>query len=84
MSDQATPPSRPSSDTIPTPAAQEGTELRPAGPYVGRPLDGSQYLDVVEEQNYADRRPSAEEQRPRFSYLHPQAPQKTGDAPPKP
>lgn len=42
----------------------------PGGPFAGRPLDGSQYIDVVEEQEYADRRPTAEEQRPRFSYLH--------------
>jgi hypothetical protein len=42
----------------------------PASPFAGRPLDGSQYVDVVEEQEYADRRPTAEEQRPRFSYLH--------------
>lgn len=42
----------------------------PVSPFAGRPLDGSQYLDVVEEQEYADRRPTAEEQRPRFSYLH--------------
>lgn len=38
-------------------------------PFAGHPLDGSQYMDVVEEQEYADRRPTAEEQRPRFSYL---------------
>lgn len=42
----------------------------PASPFAGRPLDGSQYIDVVEEQEYADRRPTTEEQRPRFSYLH--------------
>lgn len=42
----------------------------PASPFAGRPLDGSQYIDVVEEQEYADRRPTEEEQRPRFSYLH--------------
>ncbi|HYC42864.1 MAG TPA: hypothetical protein VEB70_07740 [Noviherbaspirillum sp.] len=42
----------------------------PVSPFAGRPLDGSQYIDVVEEQEYADRRPTAEEQRPRFSYLH--------------
>ena len=42
----------------------------PSSPFAGRPLDGSQYIDVVEEQEYADRRPTAEEQRPRFSYLH--------------
>lgn len=37
--------------------------------YAGKPLDGSQYVDVVEEQEYADRRPSPEEQKPRFAYL---------------
>lgn len=37
--------------------------------FAGKPLDGSQYIDVIEEQEYADRRPSAEEQKPRFSYL---------------
>ncbi len=36
----------------------------PAGPYAGKPLDGSQYIDVVEEQEYADRRPTPEEQKP--------------------
>lgn len=40
-----------------------------ASGYAGKPLDGSQYVDVIEEQEYADRRPSAEEQKPRFSYL---------------
>ncbi len=44
----------------------------PASPFAGRPMDGSQYVDVVEEQEYADRRPTAEEQRPRFSYMKPQ------------
>ncbi len=39
-------------------------------PYAGKPLDGSQYLDVIEEQEYADRRPTQEEQKPRFSYVH--------------
>lgn len=78
-----TTPSRPSSDTVPVSPAQEDQGLRPAGPYVGRPLDGSQYLDVVEEQEYADRRPSAEEQRPRFSYLHPQPQPRSKDAPRK-
>ncbi len=43
-------------------------------PYAGRPLDGSQYLDVIEEQEYAERRPTQEEQRPRFSFLHRQEP----------
>lgn len=32
--------------------------------YVGKPLDGSQYHDVVEEQVYADKRPTPEEQKP--------------------
>lgn len=32
-------------------------------PHVGRPLDGSEYLDVVEEQTYADKPPSVEERR---------------------
>ncbi|MDB5798322.1 MAG: hypothetical protein JWP36_2224 [Paucimonas sp.] len=32
-------------------------------PHVGRPLDGSEYLDVVEEQAYADRPPSPEERK---------------------
>ena len=48
----------------PTPPATSG--------YVGRPLDGSQYIDVIEEQEYADRRASPEEEKPRFSYLHQQ------------
>jgi hypothetical protein len=38
-------------------------------PYAGKPLDGSQYLDVIEEQEYAERRPTADEQKPLFSYL---------------
>ena len=46
------------------------TKNVPSSPFAGRPLDGSQYIDVVEEQEYADRRPTAEEQRPRFSYMH--------------
>lgn len=36
----------------------------PAGGWVGKPLDGSQYIDVIEEQEYADRRPTPEEQKP--------------------
>lgn len=42
----------------------------PSSPFAGRPMDGSQYIDVIEEQEYADRRPTAEEQRPRYSYMH--------------
>lgn len=46
---------------------------RPApGPYAGKPLDGSQYHDVIDEQQYADQRPTPEEQQPRFSYEHKQ------------
>jgi hypothetical protein len=40
-------------------------------PFAGKPLDGSQYLEVIEEQAYADQRPSAAEQKPRYSYLNP-------------
>lgn len=39
------------------------TETQPGDglPHVGRALDGSEYLDVVEEQQYADQRPSPAE-----------------------
>ena len=57
-------------------AADETKVPAPHGPYAGRPLDGSQYLDVVEEQEYAERRPTPEEQRPRFSYLHKDEPKR--------
>ncbi|WP_151638379.1 hypothetical protein [Noviherbaspirillum aerium] len=60
----------PSSDTAKEAAHQPDPEMKtPPGPYVGRPLDGSQYIDVVEEQEYADRPPTREEQQPRYSYL---------------
>lgn len=49
-------------------AASSDKQQTAGGPYVGRPLDGSQYLEVVEEQEYADRRPTEEEQQPRYSY----------------
>lgn len=39
------------------------------GTAICKPIDGSQYLEVIEEQEYADRRPTPEEQKPRFSYL---------------
>ncbi len=39
------------------------TESGDGIPHVGRPLDGSEYLNVVEEQQYADRPPSVEERR---------------------
>ncbi len=45
------------------------------GSFVGKPLDGSQYIDVIEEQEYAEQRPTPEEQKPRFSYLHGEKPQ---------
>ena len=53
-----------------TNAQKVATQNIPVSPFAGSPLDGSQYLDVIEEQEYADRRPSAEEQRPRYSYMH--------------
>lgn len=58
-------PTKPPSNPV-TPDKQAG---QPASPFAGKPLDGSQYIDVIEEQEYADRRPSPEEQKPRFSYL---------------
>ncbi len=64
--------------TKPSPgAANRGTQQTSAytvhspfigNPYAGKPLDGSQYVDVVEEQEYADRRPTPEEQKPRFAF----------------
>jgi hypothetical protein len=36
----------------------------------GHPQDGSQFPQVIEEQKYADQRPSAEEQRPRHGNPH--------------
>lgn len=51
-----------------TPSPQKQAIPVPTG-FAGKPLDGSQYVDVIEEQEYADQRPSAEEQKPRFSYL---------------
>lgn len=53
-----------------TDAKKTSAQDVPSSPFAGRPLDGSQYVDVVEEQEYADRRPTQEEQRPRFSFLH--------------
>jgi hypothetical protein len=38
-------------------------------PHVGQPLDGSQYIDVIEEQAWADRRPSPEEEKRRHTAL---------------
>lgn len=51
------------------------------GTVMTHPIDGSQYLDVIEEQEYADRRPSAEEQKPRFSYLHKEEPEPGAEEP---
>ncbi len=67
---------RPSSRAVNKGAADEIKTSAPHGPYAGRPLDGSQYLDVAEEQEYAERRPTPEEQRPRFSYLHKEEPKR--------
>lgn len=39
----------------------------PPLPTVGAPLDGSQYLNIIEEQVYSEQRPSREEQRPRHA-----------------
>jgi len=50
-------------------AVNTSTQDATPSPFAGRPLDGSQYLDVVEEQEYAERRPTPEEQRPRYSYM---------------
>ena len=36
----------------------------PPLPTVGTPLDGRQYQNIVEEQKYAEQRPTHEEQRP--------------------
>ncbi|MGH8807379.1 MAG: hypothetical protein ACREX0_05825 [Noviherbaspirillum sp.] len=45
-------------------------DVKPAPtPYAGKPLDGSQYIEVIEEQEYSEQRPTAEEQRPRYSFL---------------
>lgn len=33
-------------------------------PHVGKPLDGSQFLNVIEEQIYSELRPTPQEQRP--------------------
>ena len=64
-------PTRPSATsagkTGATGAPAQGTT--PNSPFAGRPLDGSQYVEVIEEQEYADQRPSAEEQKPRYSYM---------------
>jgi hypothetical protein len=37
--------------------------------FISKPIDGRQYLEVVEEQEYAEQRPTVEENRPRYSYL---------------
>lgn len=61
-----------SAEPSPTP-----TDLNPAPtPYAGKPLDGSQYIEVIEEQEYSEQRPTAEEQRPRYSFLHAHNPQR--------
>ncbi|RJG06641.1 hypothetical protein D3870_12015 [Noviherbaspirillum cavernae] len=59
-----------------TPASQleqqsAGIGPEPHGFFAGKPLDGSQYLEVIEEQEYAEQRPTAAEQKPRYSFLNP-------------
>jgi len=44
------------------------------GPYAGKPLDGSLYHEVIEEQIYSELRPSAAEQTPRYAFLNPPPP----------
>lgn len=51
-------------------SARESQKNAATAPYAGKPLDGSQYHDVVEEQVYAEQRPTPEEQRPRRSSEH--------------
>lgn len=55
----------PSRDDLPLSEKSVATETKPGDglPHVGRPLDGSEYLDVVEEQQYADKPPTPEERR---------------------
>lgn len=52
------------------PPGQDSQAAAAPTPYVGKPQDGRQFLDVIEEQLYAEQRPTAEEQRPRYSYLN--------------
>lgn len=51
------------------PALETQKAQAPAGPYVGKPLDGSQYHDVVDEQIYSEQRPRPEEEQPRRGRL---------------
>lgn len=44
---------------------EEQKAQAPAVPYAGKPLDGSQYHDVIEEQIYSEQRPRPEEEQPR-------------------
>jgi hypothetical protein len=37
---------------------------QPAAGHEGRPLDGSQYVDVIEEQRYAELRPTLDAREP--------------------
>lgn len=53
-------------------AVEQKHTVSPPSPFAGKPLDGSQYHDVIEEQQYAEKRPSPEEEKPRYSYLNKQ------------
>lgn len=46
------------------PTLEEQKTQAPAAPYAGKPLDGSQYHDVIDEQIYSEQRPHPEEERP--------------------
>ena len=59
------------------PDAVEPAETHP------HPLDGSQYHNVIEEQEYAERRPTPEEQRP-WRISHPDQEQPSSHVRPDP
>lgn len=58
--------------------AEPKQTVPPPSPFAGKPLDGSQYHDVIEEQQYAEKRASPEEEKPRYSYLKRLKPQGRG------
>lgn len=55
------------------------TEPPHVGTAKGKPLDGSQYVDVVEEQEYADKRPTPDAREPHDADLRPTR-RSSGDA----
>lgn len=50
----------------------------PPVPHVGKPLDGSQYLDVLEEQLHANQAPQPEGQNPLHPEIDPSVPKERG------